>query len=675
MKTMTAYIEESFVEQSEIKPKAYFANKINYINFYNKSVNIVCHYNKYGRIFTYKSPPLPISQNTFTCSCDEEFYIKLCSQQYIYQYLEIDDDKEIIRANPIIVEKTKNNIVFKLPDRCYKLNQFEKRLILCHNINITIYQYSVMSHGKLLEFSTNIMTVEVMLSGNLTLEWINHQYPVTIIINEGDSIYYTGECNVLLSEENKSRKSVIYKLEIVKKDVPRFKSKMYRNTRIELIPSPNVVFTHPITKNKINMKVYNISGSGLSFIENIEALQLVPGLMLPELEIHFASSFKIKCSAQIVYCTSTENSLNENQTCGIAFLDMDMKDHINLLSLLQQAIDQDLYLCNEVDMEELWNFFFRAGFIYPGKYEQIQRIKEKIKDTYYKIYTHHPQIARHFIHQHNGSIMGHMAMIRFCHNSWMIHHHVATEDKNTWSGVKVLGQLIRYANNVHNLASAHMRYVFSYYQADKKFPRRVLGGLADNLRDPKKCSLDTFAYFVFNAQDGKQPILPQSWSVEIPDRDDYLELEFFYEDMSNGLLLDAFELHFNEHCCQKLANEYYRIGFKKNRYIFCLKHETNLKAFYIINTSELGLNMSDLANCVKIIIIDSVNMNDEILLLTLYYFSKYFELNTFPVLVYPANHILIENINIQKVYTLWILDLQFIDSFISFYQRLLGRYL
>ena len=36
--------------------------------------------------------------------------------------------------------------------------------------------------------------------------------------------------------------------------------------------------------------------------------------------------------------------------CGLALLDMDIRDHLKLISMLHQAKDKNSYICNEVDL-------------------------------------------------------------------------------------------------------------------------------------------------------------------------------------------------------------------------------------------------------------------------------------------------------------------------------------
>ena len=53
--------------------------------------------------------------------------------------------------------------------------------------------------------------------------------------------------------------------------------------------------------------------------------------------------------------------------CGLALLDMELEDYGRLSALLHQAKNRSSYISNVVDLDDLWNFFFKSGFIYPQK--------------------------------------------------------------------------------------------------------------------------------------------------------------------------------------------------------------------------------------------------------------------------------------------------------------------
>ena len=202
-----------------------------------------------------------------------------------------------------------------------------------------------------------------------------------------------------------------------------------------------------------NLKVVDLSGSGFSVEEDRSNAVLLPGMIIPELELNFASNFSVKCKAQTLYRQLMGKEKDSNWVkCGIAILDMSIEDHCRLLALLHQAKDDRSYISNRVNMDDLWDFFFESGFIYPKKYAFLEANKEKIKSIYKKLYTQNQKIARHFIYQDKGRIQGHVAMIRFYENAWLIHHH-ASRNSSIRSGVAVLDQIGRFSNASHSLYS------------------------------------------------------------------------------------------------------------------------------------------------------------------------------------------------------------------------------
>lgn len=657
---------------SETTNQNYLINKINYINFNDQTIRIVFKHKRFGRVQTFEAKPQPCSQEILHCLWIDSLIQEIDLERYTFQYLIISDDKELIFAEPMVIDIDQQQIALLLPEKCLRFMSSKGSSLPCKGVEVTFCQNSSVFSGEILKFSPFSLEIKINFSPPQTPHWINPEDTAIVILHENGTTYYSGECKIFNLQENKTEQEWIYELEPLQNQVPRFSVKEFRNIRQELNPSPDIVFIHPLTKKKMILKAKDISGSGLCVVEEVANAQLLPGMIIPEVEISFANTLKLKCCIQVVYCNRLENDQCKNsQKCGMAFLDMDMEDHLKLLSICQQAIDKNSYICNEVSMEELWNFFFETGFIYPEKYRQMQSNKGNLKELYEKLYTQNPHIARHFIYQENGRILGHMAMVRLYNNSWMIHHHAANRERSHWAGIKVLSQLIRYANNVHNLRSAHMRYVFSYFRPENKFPRKVLGGLVEHFNNAKKCSLDTFAYVLLYKRKIGNIHLPKNWRLEKATKNDLVELSYFYDDISHGLFLEAFEMQSPDDLCQDLIQEYHKMGFKKEKLVFSLKENNSLKAVYILNISDITMNMSDLTNCLKVIVIDDLNLKQEIFLSTFCYFFPYFDMSYFPVLIYPTEFTNKMNINIDKYYKLWILDLNYIDQYIKFYKRIL----
>jgi hypothetical protein len=344
---------------------------------------------------------------------------------------------------------------------------------------------------------------------------------------------------------------------------------------------------------------------------------------------------------------------------------MAMDDQMKLMSLLHQADDRNSYVNSSVDMDALWDFFFETGFIYPEKYAFFQSSKREIKRIYEKLYNHNPAIARHFIHQEKGAILGHMSMVRCYENSWLIHHHAANKTESMKAGLMVLKQISCYLNDLYHLYSAHLKHVFYYFRPDNKFPNRVFGGFAKELNDPRGCSLDKFAYFHYRQKNVNQGLLHEPWALTEIRPEDFAELKRFYGHVSGGLMIDAFDLQPGTVPQDGLAKEYQRLGFKKEKRLYSLLEGGELKALILANITDIGLNMANLTNCATVIVIDERTPR-YFIESALSRVAGEYEHQEMPVLMYPVSYAEIHSLPVEKVYTLCIMNLQYTDKFIKF---------
>lgn len=562
------------------------------------------------------------------------------------------------------------SISLLLPEACYENTSRRVTRHACEGINVQLMQNSTVFNGSLMDFNGFSFRVKINAVPPQTFDWMNSEHPVNIILSDRTVTYYSGECKVIRYTRGNSIRNYI--LEPLKKEIQRFKHKEFRSERYEITPSPNIVFQHPFTKARIDLKVVDLSGSGFSVEEDESNTALLPGMILPELELSFADSYKIKCSAQVVFRKAMIASSGQKWVkCGLALLDMDIQDHLKLISLLHQTKNKNSYICNGVDLDALWDFFFETGFIYPDKYVAIQKNKKQIKETYAKIYTRNPQIARHFIYQDKGTIFGHMAMLRFYESAWMIHHHAARKSSMNKAGLIVLDQIGRMINDSHRLYSLHMDYMICYYRPDNKFPSRVFGGAANSIKDPKGCSLDGFAYFHFRPSTGSSSDLPPDWRITETNADDLLELADFYEHTSGGLMLDAIDLTPDKLDCDDLSQNYRQAGLTRVRQLYSLKQNGNLKAIFMVNTSDVGLNLSDITNCIKVFITDSGGLTADLLQTAIGSVARITGKKDFPALLFPAAFADENDIAYEKIYNLWVCSLQYSDEYFRYLKRLL----
>jgi hypothetical protein len=440
-------------EKKKTLSREHLANRLNYINFQNGTITVNLKHRKFNNTISLQAKPLPCLDSSLDCFWIETEGIDQKLRIYQVQNFIIPDKQKMIMVEAEISKIDREGISFLLPEFCSEISSRSVKRHSCEGVQVQLMQNGVSFEGTLIDFNAVSFRIELSVEPPQTFQWINPESPATVIIKIGHEVHYSGECGII--RQSCGTRSRTYVVKPVCDQIRRFKPREYRSTRYKLIPSPNIIFKDPFTGKIVNLKVVDISGSGFSVEEDQNGCLLLPGKIIPDVSIDFANVFQITCKAQVVYRKLMPGNGNIQGTiqCGLTILDMDLREHVRLLGFLQQAEDRDTYVCTRVDLDELWDFFFETGFLYPKKYSFIQNYKEKFKSTYEKLYTENPNIARYFIFQQNGIIYGHMAMIRFYRNSWLIQHHASRKTNSYKPGLLVLNQISRYVNDIHKLYS------------------------------------------------------------------------------------------------------------------------------------------------------------------------------------------------------------------------------
>ncbi len=646
-------------------------NKLNHLNFQDENITVIFNHTKYPRSLKLPATPLPCHNQRLTCDWAEEVDTDQVMESYQFNCIYVPSGQQLLEVEPELKSISGKQVVFVLPEKCREVSVRKIHRYRCTDVKVYLFQNGALFTGELIDYGNFQFRIVVHKVPPQTYRWIDADTPVTIVFTQGKDTLYSGDCRIIRHDQGIDLRQII--LEPVHRQVRRFGPKEFRSTRQQLSPSPDIIFSHPLFKKTVNLKVLDISGSGVSVEEEEHLAVLLPGMIIPNLELRFSDGSSVSGMAQVVYSVPhREGSDSPALRCGLAFLDMPVEDHIRLLALLQQASDAKAYLCNKVDMEALWDFFFETGFIYPQKYDFIKSNKDKIKQTYEKLYHKSPSIASHFIYQENGRIMAHMAMVRFYETSWLIHHHAAIRSSNNRGGLMVLNQVGRFINDSHRLYSMKMDCVFCYYRPDNKFPNHVFGGTARNINDVKRCSVDTFAYFHQVVTPDKAPELPSNWVLEPAADENLLDLKTYYDHRSGGLMLQALHLHPGQTDLRDLAALYGNIGLKRDRHIFALHRLDRLCAIVVVNVADLGLNMSDLTNSINIYVTNGTHLTHELIETVIASLAHYLELEEIPVLIYPREAATKAGIDFHKSYSLWVLAThRNTDYYFRFLKRLL----
>ncbi|WP_291315536.1 pilus assembly protein PilZ [Desulfuromonas sp.] len=644
-------------------------NRLNFINFVEKTVLIELKHPKFDFTHHLHAKPQPCSGDTVEClwvgTPDLEQKLKV----FEVARLLIVDDQSLVPVIPQVESVDAKSVRLILPERSEEICTRRVRRYPAQGIQARLSQNGAPFEGFLVDFSAVSFQVELRATPPQTFHWISAGSAPNLTLLRGSETLYSGECEIVRHSTGDETRT--YVMKPATKGVHRFGARKYRSSRQKLVPSPNINFIHPITQKLVDLKIIDMSGTGFAVEEDMQSAILLPGMIIPQMKIQFSNTTKFTCKAQVVYSNPFEDNDEIKCKCGLVILDIAINDHLNYLSLLQQAQNPNSYISNTVEQDALWNFFFETGFIYPQKYASIQGKKEEFKQTYEKLYTQNPTIARHFIYQKNGKIYGHFAMLRFYEKTWINQHHAALKSGPHKAGLVVMSQLSRYINDAQNLYSAHMDFIAGYFRPNNRFPKRFFGGFTQKVADPKKCSIDPLAYFPFHASSPQAWDSTGPWEVARVQADDLRALESIYEKESGGLMLSALDLKSNRESRETLSEEYRKIGFRRENLLFSVKKNDDLKAIMMVNLSDIGLNMSDLTNCIHVFVLDPEDFPKERLFWMLSVLSVKFNQDEIPVLVYPRTYADSQSVPYEKTYNIWVLNLQHTDLYMEHMETLL----
>ncbi len=650
-------------------------NILNFINFQDEDLIINFRHGKSGSPIALKAKPEPCMANTLRCNWDDRNRLKFNLSSYLFSSIFLKDGHNLIVLNSEAVSYDAEGISVEIPDFAYVSRFRHIARQSCSGVSARLVQNGALYNGELVDFSPAAFKVRIVRNSMQTFSWINPGQPVMLILEKEGLSLFSGDCSIIrhAPADNYSEMVVTAPL---RDNLRRFPPKEYRSMRHSLNPPPSIMFTHPLSGKLVHLQSVDLSSSGLSVEELNATSSLVPGLIIPELVISIAGSHSITCVAQVLY-RNIVNQDNGNSVVrsGIAFLDMPIQDQLTYSSLLHRVVDHRAQVGSSVDLDELWKLFFTSGFIYPEKYASIWPDKEEFKRTYRKLYLESPSIARHFMFQDRGRLYAHMSMIRFYGNSWIIHHHLGGKEQRGLAGVMVLDQVGFYVNEFHSLISTRMNFVICYYREENRFPDRVFGGVARNLDDPKASSLDTFAYLSIDREaltdtrcdepSGPLSLFPAA-------EEDLIELEGFYEQRSGGLMLDALDLKAGSGSEEKCLNEEFEhLGFRRERSIYALKQNGELYALATVTVSDLGLNLSNLTNCIHVFLLEEIPY-DRLAPVLEKLISGYSQKKV-SVLIYPDQYVDNKISVYEKNYTLWILNLKNSDGYFQSLQKTFKR--
>jgi PilZ domain len=635
---------------SHIK-KENLINTLSRIHFTGDSIRALLRHPKYDEAILVEAIPEIIDEDELTCLWNKS-HTSFGLENFQFSYVIVMEHQSIIVIPAKLLSMDGKGFKALLPEESYVMSRRRINRFPCHDVVVEVTQSGFLAKGNLVDFSPQSFRIKVSPEIPSSYHEFNPDATVTIRLTSDGKMLFSGDCRRLREKYEILDWEVV--LAPLAEQIKRFQTRTVRHPRLRIYPPPMAVFEHPFFKRKVQREITDISITGFSVYDDAVDGILLPGLIIHGMLIIYAGELKMRCTAQVIYRKKQEGN---KVCCGLAVLDMDVHSYSRLNRILALNMDRHSLISTEVDMDALWEFFFDTGFIYPKKYKLLQERREEFKDTYRKLYQENPEIAMHITYEENGRIYGHMSMIRAYERAWMIHHHAARPMENKLPGFQILKHMMLFVYGMYHLPSAKMDYVFCYFRPENKFPDRVFGGFAREMKDPRICSLDLFSYVTFPIET-IQSQLPRDWSLHKSTKSELWQVEQFLKHSSGGYLFDVLNLGKKDPTDDSLENVSQRLGFTRRSEPYSLTKGNYLKAVLIVNQSDVGVNLSELLNGIKVLVIDAESMPWEVLSPAVAQLTGAYHSDSIPLLIYPSAYSDAEKIPSEKKYQLWVLTMR-----------------
>jgi hypothetical protein len=575
-------------------------------------------------------------------------------EDFLFKGLLIDNGKSVImmQADPVLI--TSHTLTVKLRKTGVIHHARRSMRYLCRNVNARICCGDFEYAGTLYEFNPSGLRIELKGIAWITPESQALSESVQVELTFDGRPVFSGTSR-LIRTENKGKTVVLEPLNVQQKKYSKQKN---RNPRLNLVPSPEVKFIHPLTGMSVSYDIVDINSSGFSVMVDSESSQLMPGMIIDEASIEFSGGLNLKCPVQVVYGRKKKKNYLQY---GFLITDIDVTSYNRLFNVISRADDHYARVSYDVDMASLWHFFFESGFIYPEKYPCIAQYKDDFKETYRKLYHHCPDIFSNLTYQRNGVIYGHVSLIKAYEKSWLVNHLAVKDIGQKITGFHVLNQVLNYFDSITRMPSVGMDYLIIFFPPENRFSSNFFGDVCRVINNPAHISMDMFAYMNLDMPE-TMPALPKGWALKESTPRNIQDLRVAYRRLSGGIMVDAFCLDTPKADGESIGDMYGKYGLKRICRSYTLFQDNIPRAYFIADRSDRGVNLSDLINSIKIIVPHDSSVPWYILHAAACECGGDYGTKAVTVQVFPCEYMDRAGIRYRKRHVMWVLDTRYLHD-------------
>ncbi|GEM_PF-603114 len=625
-------------------------NTLNHLHFTGATIYAHMAFPSTGQEFLVSVQPEPCTGRIFSARFPHS--VSYDFSLFSFKELLHDDGQYVLSIPGKVVDQTKDILKIELPPSGIVLNTRQARRFQSSFIQAMLIWGSLNMPGALEDFSSSGLRIKV--SGNT--EGIRAAFEskerIQIILIKGSTLVYTGFGFISRFSEKEGAIVVTPSLQ----PLTRYAQRRYRHQRINITPTPRVELFHPLLNRTVSYDVIDLHTAGFSIKDRSDRLMFLPGMSFPNASMVFSGEFSIRFSAQTVYSRDLRGGMTR---LGFSITDMDPASYRRLFNILTRAEDPHSLALGKVSTEALWQFFFRSGFVYPEKYLCIARRKEHFQKMYDHLYNNCPELFASITYQQNDEIYGHVSLFKAYPRTWWVQHLAALPMGNRRTGLNVLNNILNFLDGFHRMSSAGMDYLVFNYRPDNRFPNHFFGGVCRALNDPRMCSVDISAYVMHHLPETIDP-LPAGWEIRPCMHDDIGALHGAYHNHSQGLFIESLCLDDRD---ESIWNTYRNHGLTRSCSAYVLDKDGDRKAFFVVERSDQGLNLSDLLNSIRIFLPrkEPKSMPWDILRTAIGHLAHEFGAPDVVLQVFPQDYCSAAGIPVKKRYCTWIAKTRYFD--------------
>jgi len=635
-------------------------SSLNYIHFMEMPVFLQLAHPKYQDSILVEAYPEPCDGCELTCRWTEKSLAGPDIRKYRFLNLILDDGQSIILV-PVTLRSVNNTgFTVELSGKGYVTGKRRARRYPCRDVKVTFSQGGFLARGELLDFSPSGFRVRVGPELHCSFHDLNSESPFFLQLHRDGRTLFSEPCRIVRQGSGTREREIVLAPDGTR--VNRFKKRQIRSPRYILKPRPLLIFDHPLLHRTLRLEGLDISFSGVSVNEESGSGVLVPGLIIPEMTIEFPGSQGMKSVAQVIY---RQEGPEGQGRCGIAILDMDMADYSRLADVLINFTHSEGPLSTHLDLDELWEFFFKTGAIEPDTYRIIEPHKGQLKEALTKSHLASPEVAKHIVYRDKGQIIGYASLMRAYEKAWLISQHLIPGEDSEGAALDLLDQVMSYLFDMHRLPSGEANYVMRCFQSGDAFSKRLHEDFTIAIGNPRVCSLDHFSCLSLQ-KGGNRDTVPGGWSLDRCSRMDLWELGQFYGHSSGGLLLDALSLDIEGPGSNGLGQVFGRLGLFRDMSTYALRHEGNLCAVFYANQTDYAFEAFHPLNSLIIMIINPSHLPRDILFKAISQSVRSYEhRDRVDVMVYPHGYLQENGVPCERQVKSWILNLSHMESYIE----------